>query len=143
MSETTVTIIVAVIAALGSIITALIGWMARKGVNYVDKKTKVLDAASEIERKEAIKNRIVDTVTLVARATLQTYVDEVKARNVDGKLTKEEAAEAFRRTVAQSLDLLKREGIEVGKDILAVVVEAVVGKLKVEKNGSRGEAKAA
>jgi len=143
MSETTVTIIVAVIAALGSIITALIGWMARKGVNYVDKKTAVLDATTELHRKEAIKNKIVDTVTLVARATMQTYVDEVKARNADGKLTKEEAAEAFRRTVAQSLDLLKREGIEVGKDILAVVVEAVVGKLKVEKNGSRGEAKAA
>lgn len=143
MSETTVTIIVAVIAALGSVITALIGWMARKGVNYVDKKTAVLDATTELHRKEAIKNKIVDTVTLVARATMQTYVDEVKARNADGKLTKEEAAEAFRRTVAQSLDLLKREGIEVGKDILAVVVEAVVGKLKVEKNGSRGEAKAA
>jgi hypothetical protein len=87
----------------------------------------------------------VDAVTLAARATMQTYVDEVKARNADGKLTKEEAAEAFRRTVDQSLDLLKREGIEVGKDILAVVVEAVVGKLKVEsrKNGSRDEAKAA
>ncbi len=143
MSETTVTIIVAVIAALGSVITALIGWMARKSVNYVDKKTAVLDASSELQRKEAIKNKIVDTVTLVTRATMQTYVDEVKTRNADGKLTKEEAAEAFRRTLDQSLELLKREGIEVGKDILSVMVEAVVGKLKVEKNGLRGEAKAA
>jgi vacuolar-type H+-ATPase subunit I/STV1 len=143
MSETTATIIVAVVTALGSVITALIGWLARKGVNFMDQKTKVLDEASELQRKEAIKNKIVDTVTLVARATMQTYVDEVKTRNADGKLTKEEAAEAFRRTVDQSLDLLKREGIEVGKDVLGVVVEAVVGKLKVEKNGSRGEAKAA
>ena len=76
-------------------------------------------------------------------AGVKTYADEVKAKNGDGKLTKEEAAEAFRRTVDQSLDLLKREGIEVGKDVLGVVVEAVVGKLKVEKNGPRGEAKAA
>ena len=143
MSETTVTIIVAVIAALGSVITALIGWLARKGVNFMDQKTKVLDAATEVQRKEAIKNKIVDTVTLVARATMQTYVDEVRARNADGKLTKEEAAEAFRRTLDQSLELLKRQGIEVGKDILAVMVEAVVGKLKVEKNGLRGGAKAA
>ena len=143
MSETTVTIIVAVIAALGSVITALIGWLARKGVNSMDQKTKVLDAATEVQRKEAIKNKIVDTVTLVARATMQTYVDEVRARNADGKLTKEEAAEAFRRTLDQSLELLKRQGIEVGKDILAVMVEAVVGKLKVEKNGLRGGAKAA
>jgi len=76
-------------------------------------------------------------------AGVKTHADEVKAKNADGKLTKEEAAEAFRRTVDQSLDLLKREGIEVGKDVLGVVVEAVVGKLKVEKNGPRGEAKAA
>jgi hypothetical protein len=67
----------------------------------------------------------------------------VKTRNADGKLTKEEAGEAFRRTMEQSLELLKQEGIEVGKDVLGVVVEAVVGKLKVEKNGSGGEAKAA
>ena len=143
MSETTVTIIVAAITALGSVITALIGWLARKGVNYLDEKTRVLDEASELQRKEAIKNKIVDTVRLVARATMQTYMDEVKKRNADGKLTKEEAGEAFRRTMEQSLELLKREGIEVGKDILGVVVEAVVGKLKVEKNGLRGEAKAA
>ena len=145
MSETTATILVAAITALGSIVTALIGWLARKGVNFMDQKTKVLDEASALQRKEAIKNKIVDAVTLAARATMQTYVDEVKARNADGKLTKEEAAVAFRRTVDQSLDLLKREGIEIGKDVLAVVVEAVVGKLKVEsrKNGSRDEAKAA
>lgn len=37
----------------------------------------------------------------------------MKARNADGKLTKEEAAEAFRRTADQSLELLKREGIEI------------------------------
>jgi vacuolar-type H+-ATPase subunit I/STV1 len=143
MSETTAMVLVAAITVLGSVITALIGWLARKGVTFLDEKTKVLDEASELQRKEAIKNKIVDTVTLVARATMQTYVDEVKAKNADGKLTKEEAAEAFRRTVDQSLDLLKREGIEVGKDVLGVVVEAVVGKLKVEKNGLRGEAKAA
>ncbi len=33
--------------------------------------------------------------------------------------------------------------LEVGKDVFGVVVEAVVGKLKVKKNGSKGEAKAA
>jgi len=122
--------------SLGSVITALIGWLVRKGVGYLDKKTKVLDEASEVQRKEAIKNKVVDAVTLVARATMQTYVDEVKARNADGKLTKEDASEALRRTMDQSLELLQREGIEVGKDMLGIVVEAVVGKLKTEKADS-------
>ncbi len=30
-------------------ITPLFGWAAKKGVNYLDDKTKVLDEASEIE----------------------------------------------------------------------------------------------
>jgi len=140
MSETTVTIIVAVITAMGSVVTALVGWLAKRGVDYVDLKTKALDEASELERKESLKRKVVDTVTLVARATMQTYVDEVKARNADGKLTKEEASEAFRQTVDKSLELLRREGVEVGRDLLGVVVEAVVGKLKTEKNAVRGEA---
>jgi ABC-type phosphate transport system permease subunit len=72
ISETTAAVIVPVVTALGSIITALIGWLARKGMNFMDQKTKVLDEASDLQRKEAIKNKIVNTLTLVARATMQT-----------------------------------------------------------------------
>ena len=63
MNETTATILVAVITALGPILTALFGWLVRKGVEYVDKRTKILDEVSAIQRKEAIKSKIVDTVT--------------------------------------------------------------------------------
>jgi predicted RNA-binding protein associated with RNAse of E/G family len=139
MSETTVTIIVAVITALGSVITALIGWLARRGVNYLDQKTKILDEANKIQKKEAMKQRIIDVVTLVARSTMQTYVDELKEKSADGKLTREEAREAFRRTFDKALSILKEDGIEVTKDMLTVIVEAVVGKLKLEKNSLRGE----
>ena len=143
MSETTVTILVTVITALGSVITGLFGWLARKGVSFVDAKTKLLDETHERERKETLKQRIVDAVTLTARATMQTYVDEIKKKRADGKLTKEESTEAFRRTADQALGLLKQEGVEIGREALGVVVEAVVGKLKVEqKNGLRGEVKA-
>lgn len=139
MSETTVTILVAVITALGSIITALIGLLARKGMNYIDQKTKFLDEANETQKKETLKQKIVDVVTLTARATMQTYVDELKEKNADGKLTKEEAGEAFRRTLDKAMSILKEDGIEVAKDSLVVIVEAVVGKLKIEKNSLRDE----
>lgn len=127
------TVMVAVVSALGSVLTALFGWLTRKGVNYVDLKTKALGEGLELQRREAVKERVVDAVTLAARATTQTYVDELKSSRADGRLTKEEAAEAFRRTMDRSGDLLKREGIEMGKDVLGVVVEAVVGKLKGER----------
>ena len=134
MSETTVTIIVAVIGALGSVITATIGWLTKKGVNYLDKKTKFMDDASKLQQKETVKQKIVDAVTLAARSTMQTYVDEVKVKNADGKLTKEEAKEAFNKTRDTALSILKDEGIEIGKELLGTTVEAVVGRLKTESS---------
>lgn len=132
MNETTVTIIVAAITALGSIITAIVGWLAKRGMNYLDKKTDIMDEASKVQQKESIKKRIVDIVTLAARSTMQTYVDTIKAKNEDGKLTKEEANEAFKRTADTALSILKEEGIEVGRDVLDTVIEAVVGKLRTD-----------
>lgn len=132
-----ITVTVALITALGSVVTAIFGWLAKKGVNYVDTKTRLLDEETALFRKDAVKDRIVDTVTTVARATTQTYVDEMRDRNKDGKLSKEEASEAFRRTMDKSLELLKAEGIEVGADVLAVVVESAVAKLKGEKAPTR------
>ena len=140
MNETTVTIIVAVITALGSVITAAIGWLARKGVNYLDHKTSVLDEASQLQKKELLKQRIVDVVTLVARSTMQTYVDALKQKNADGKLTKEEAKEAFSITFNKALAILKDEGIDISHEILAIIVEAVVGSIKPVKKTLRDEA---
>jgi len=141
MSETTVAIVVAVIGALGSVITALVAKLARKGVDYLDARTTVLDDASQARRKEEIKNRIVEVAEIAVRSTMQTYVDEVKARNADGKLTKEEAREALGQASGTALKILKSEGIEVGRDILAATIEAVVGSVKESgKNLSGGEA---
>ena len=141
MSETTVTIIVAVIAALGSVITAIVARLARRGVDLLDAKTKFLDEAGQLRRKEDLKNRIVEVAEIAVRSTMQTYVDEVKARNADGKLTKEEASEALGKARETALGILKEEGIKVGKDILSATIEAVVGSVREPgKNLSGGEA---
>ena len=142
MDESTVNIIVVVITTLGSVLVALFGWLARRGVNYLDRKTTFLDEAEKAQQKESLKQKVVDVVTLTARSTMQTFVDEAKAKSADGKLTKEEAKEAFKRTFEQALAVLKADGVNVSKDLLGIVVEAVVGKLKLEKNGVGGEAAA-
>jgi len=139
MEQNTVTIIVAVIAALGSVITALVGWLAKRGVDYLDKKTSVLDEASQLARKEALKERIVEVVTIAVRSTMQTFVDDIKAKSADGKLTPEERKEAFSKTYATALGILKSEGVEVGKELLGTTIEAVVGSLNgVPKNSPKG-----
>jgi hypothetical protein len=134
MNETTVTIIVALISALGSVIVAAIGWLTKKGVNYLDAKTSAMDGASKLKQKEAVKQKIIDAVTLATRFTMQTFVDELKAKNADGKLTKEEANEAYSKTCDTALSILKEEGVDICKELLGATVEAVVGKLKTAKN---------
>ena len=141
VSETTVTIMVALIGALGTAITALVGWLMKKGLNYLDSKTRFLDQASQLRKKEAIKGRIVEVTELAVRSTLQTYVDELKAKNADGKLTKDEAKEAFKKSYEAALSVLKAEGIEVGKELLSATIEAIVSSVKgAGRNSSGGEA---
>jgi len=142
MEQSTVTIIVAVVTALGSVIAAFVGWLAKRGVDYLDKKTSVLDDANQLVKKEALKERIVEVVTIAVKSTMQTFVDDIKAKSADGKLTKEERSEAFRRSYDTAWGILKSEGIEVGKEILTATIEAVVGGIKgAGKNSSTGEEK--
>ena len=131
MSETAVTIIVALIGALGSAITALVGWLTRKGLNYLDAKTKFMDEANQIQKKEAVKKRLAEAAELATMSTMQTYVDELKKGRADGKLTKEEAREALRRARETATGILKSEGIEVARELLYANLEAAVGRLKL------------
>ena len=141
MSETTATILIAVLGTFGSALAALLAWLVKKGLAYLDAKTKILDGADQIQRKEALKRRIAEVVQLTVRSTAQTYVDELKEKNADGKLTKDEAREAFKRTYQTALSVLKSEGLEAGREILSTTIEAVVGSLKgPAKNSSGGEA---
>ena len=145
MSQTTVTIIVALIGALGSAITLFVGWLTRKGLSYLDAKTRFMDDANQLQKKEALKRRTVEAVELAVRSTMQTYVDELKAKNADGKLTEDEAKEAFRKAREAATGILKSEGLQVAKEALSATIEAVVGSLKgglkgPGKNSSGGEA---
>ena len=142
MSQTTVAIVVALIGALGTAITAFVGWLTKKGLNYLDAKTKFMDEANQIQKKDDVKKQVAEAAELATMSTMQTYVDELKVKNADGKLTKDEAKEALRKTKEAATAILKSEGIEVGKEVLGATIEAVVSKLKGNQlgNSSRGAA---
>lgn len=143
MSETTATVLIALIGMIGSILTVLLTKLTRKGLNYLDAKTTWFDTGTGQAKKDAVKERIVEVVTTAAQATKQTFTDDLKAKAADGKLTKEEAAEAFQRTQRETLKVLEKEGIEVTTELLELITEAVVGKLGSEsaKNSSGDAAK--
>ena len=140
MSELMTLLVVTLIGALGTVLTVLLAKLTKKGLDYLDARTSWLDTGVAALKKEALKNRIVEVVTLTARATNQTFVDDLKAKAEDGKLTKAEAVEAFQKTMRETLRVLKTEGIETTTQIVDVIVEAVVGKLGAEKKAAGGVA---
>ena len=131
MSDATVQIIVAVIGAFGAALTALIGLLTKKGLDFLDARTRFMDAENQVQRKEAIKKQVAETAELAAASTMQTYVDELKKGRADGKLTKEEGREALRRARETATGMLKSEGIEVARELLFTNLEAAVGRLKL------------
>ena len=133
MSETTANLLVALVGALGTILAAVAVFIARRGLEYLETKTQVLKDERDLRKAESIRKRVEKAVTAAVRATQQTFVDGLKARTEDGKLTGEEAGEAFRRAREAAVSVLKEEGISLGREVLDLLVEAAVHKLKENK----------
>ena len=144
MEQATANLVLGILAALTPIVVALVGWLAKKGVDYLDKKTKYLDAAHQAARKERLKQGLVDAAQAAVRAVEQTFVKEAKARSTDGKLTRKEAQEAFKLALRSTLSILGDEGKEIGKDLLDATIESVVGQVSGEQAAKKAlEGKAA
>ena len=133
MSETTANLLVALIGALGSVLTVVAVYLTRRALAYLDSKTRFLDDQASVQKKEALQRRIEDLVRTAVGATQQTFVDGLKAKSADGKLTGEEASEALQRTRDAVVPILGEEGIDIGRDALDLLVEAAVHKLKENK----------
>lgn len=117
-------------AALITALVALLTWGMKKGLAYLDAKTKFLDGESQAKTKEHVKAEIIDAVVVSVSATAQCYVDAIKAAKADGKLTDEEKAEARAQAKARAVQILKEKGLSVGEALLDATVESVLGTTK-------------
>ena len=133
MSETTANLLVAVVGALGTVVAALAVFLSRKGLEYLESKTRFLKDEADLRKAESIHTRVDEAVTAAVLATQQTLVDGLRRGSADGRLTGEEAAEAFRRALEGAGTVLEAEGVQIGQDALGLLVEAAVHKLKENK----------
>lgn len=118
MSELTLKLIEVFLPA----VLALVGAALTLGTVYLKRKATVI-ANEEVRSamRDALE-RAKSAVFSAVRATAQTYTDDLKASNEDGKITPAEAAEARRRSQEHFLRVLGQEGV--------VQLEAVVGDVQ-------------
>ncbi len=117
-------------AALVTALVALLTWGMKKGLAYLDAKTKYLDAEGQSKTKENLKAEIIDAVVVSVSATAQAYVDAIKKGREDGTLTNEEKGEARAQAKARAVQILKEKGLAVGAALLDATVESIVGATK-------------
>lgn len=84
----------------------------------------------ELERAQARQKRIEDIVMMAVNATTQTFTGTLKAKAADGKLTFEEAGEAFSKTITTARKHLIASGIDESSEILEDYIEEAVARLK-------------
>ena len=123
-------LIMTALTLFGGAITTFLGWLTKKGTDWLKARTTFLAE----QTKNALQARIIETVTIATRETMQTYVDAIKAASADGTLTKEEKEIALNKTFNRAVELLKQNGLEAGELFLTALIEATVNMLKGEKN---------
>lgn len=118
---------------------ALVVWLTKKVVEYIDAKTSWLDDTKDAAKKADIKARIVDFAGLAVRSTAQTYVDELKvsAKAKGGKLTKEERKFAFDKARDLLLAMLKEDGLDLVGEVSSIAVDAVIESVVRRESDAR------
>lgn len=129
-------IIELLLPVLVALLVALIGY----GISYL--KMKTAEVNNKIVRDSlhaALEEAEVVAINAV-RATNQVLVDELKANNEDGKLTKEEVLKALQTAKQYFLTTISADSLEILEASLGPVqewleqlIEAKVAETKIEK----------
>lgn len=112
-NDAVLTLLATVVAALWSVITASKWWQGLKDDNYA---------------------KAVACVEGGVQVAMQTYVAALKEANADGKLTKEEEAEARKKATDAAIAFGKSRGVDVvaelGTAYIQIWIEKIIAKLK-------------
>lgn len=135
-SDIVLRIIELLLPVLVALLVALIGY----GISYL--KMKTAEVNNKIVRDSlhaALEEAEVVAINAV-RATNQVLVDELKANNEDGKLTKEEVLKALQTAKQYFLTTISADSLEILEASLGPVqewleqlIEAKVAETKIEK----------
>jgi hypothetical protein len=88
--------------------------------------TKWIKAKTDNENLHKVYTTLNTVAAMVVREVGQTYVDELKEKAADGRLSKKEASRAFVAARDRALVLLKQQGIEASPELVGTAIEAFV-----------------
>ena len=125
------------IAVVDALIVALIPCVVlgvRHLVGWLNSKRRLEETEEQIQRREERQSYLENLVVTCVHAVKQTYVDDLKAKAADGKLTPEERAEAMAKTMTMLRKHLLDQGMKYSdaytSEILTDYVEEAVARLK-------------
>lgn len=94
-----------IIPALITLLTAAVTAATGMAIAWIQRKSEQVKS----EYARSIINRAAEAVQRAVQATNQTFADDLRLASADGKLTKEEAAQAFSRARSTAMRLMGDE----------------------------------
>lgn len=122
-----------ILPIVGTVLSTLLIWGAKKLIDYLDMKTQHLTLNLDVNKKETIKSDLENMISTAVYSTNQTFVNSIKEKSADGKLTKEETIEAMNLTIKNTKDLLGPELINEFKNVYNTVDVDTIIKHKIEE----------
>lgn len=117
--------------ALQMILTAIVGLLASILVAAVNtKRQEILEKIKDEKAKKYVE-LIADTITKCVMATNQTYVEEMKDKDI---FDEEAHKEAFKKTYDAVLDILNRDAIEYIESVYGDVQGYLTNAIEAEVN---------
>lgn len=139
MSEIVQTFLVDILLPiLGTVIAGLATWGVKKLIDFLDKKTKFMDAEEDRHKKDYAKAQLLDAVETAVLKTNQKLVKGLKKGAADGHLSADDAKKAMGEASKTAASLLTQEAKDLvqsvyGKDFNELIedkIEQVIPMLK-------------
>ena len=135
MSETIIKMLSDLLPVVGTLLTAILGWVSIQAERYIRAKISNSYAQNALIRLN-------ETAEIVVKELSQTYVDGLKEKTADGKLTEEEKRQLKEMAVTKMKSYLGVEGLKLlkyimgGDDIAGLLSGAIERKVCESKLGS-------
>ncbi len=114
------------------VIVALIAALIGVGIAYLKRQANRLDNQMARETLQAALTEADKVARAAITATAQTYVDDIKAKREDGKLTLDEAQQAMRRAQQYFMERIPHDSLAVLEAALGPVQEWLEGYLEAQ-----------
>lgn len=111
---------------LGTVVAALATWGVKKLIDFLDKKTKFMDAEEDRKQKDFVKAQLLDAVETAVLKTNQTMVKGFRKAHEDGHITADEAKQALLESAKTAGSLLTQDAKNIAEGMYGKKFDEIV-----------------